>query len=125
MHEKIRGYAIRALLIIEEIGYPPVTEGGASLFFQLVNAPRYEKHAMILTSNCGFAQWGEIFGDPVVATVLLDRLLHHTMVIQIEGSGYRLREQTNLVPQHVRTHTDIVPPLVPKRRGRPPRSQRG
>jgi len=52
------------------------------LFFQLVNA-RYEKGAMILTSNLGFAEWGDVFGDAVVATALLDRLLHHAVVIQI------------------------------------------
>ena len=62
--------------------------GGGNLFFQLVNA-RYEKGAMILTSNRGFAEWGEVFGDPVVAIALLDRLLHHAVVIQIEGSSYR------------------------------------
>jgi hypothetical protein len=47
---------------------------------------RYERGAMILTSNRGFAEWGEVCGDPVVATALLDRLLHHAVVIQIEGS---------------------------------------
>ena len=72
------------LLIVDEIGYLPVVPGGGNLFFQLVNA-RYEKGAMILTSNRGFAEWGEVFGDPVVATALLDRLLHHAVVIQIEG----------------------------------------
>jgi hypothetical protein len=56
-----------------------VIPGGGNLFFQLVNA-RYEKGAMILTSNRGFAEWGEIFGDPVVAAALLDRLLHHAVV---------------------------------------------
>ena len=81
--------------------------------FQLVNA-RYEKGAMILTSNCGFAQWGEIFGDPVVATALLDRLLHHAIVIQIEGSSYRLREHSDLIPQHVRTNAEIMPPPLPR-----------
>ena len=60
------------------------------VFFQLVNA-RYEKGAMILTSNRGFGEGGEIFGDSVVATALLDRLLHHAVVIQIERSSYRLR----------------------------------
>src|SRR6201989_114837 len=59
-----------------------------NLFFQLVNA-RYEKGAMILTSNRGFAEWGEMFGDSVVATALLDRLLHHAVVVQIEGASYR------------------------------------
>ena len=74
--------------------HPP---GGGNLFFQLVNA-RYEKGAMILTSNRGFAEWGEVFGDPVVATALLDRLLHHAIVVQIEGSSYRLRQHADLVP---------------------------
>uniref|UniRef100_UPI0024909BF7 IS21-like element helper ATPase IstB n=1 Tax=Roseovarius nanhaiticus TaxID=573024 RepID=UPI0024909BF7 len=83
--EKIRFYMRAALLIVDEIGYLPITPGGANLFFQLVNA-RYEKGAMILTSNRGFAEWGEVFGDPVVATALLDRLLHHAVVIQIEGA---------------------------------------
>ena len=54
---------------------------------------------MILTSNRGFAEWGEVFGDPVVATALLDRLLHHAVVIQIEGSSYRLREHADLLPE--------------------------
>ena len=56
---------------------------------------------MILTSNRGFAEWGEIFGDPVVATALLDRLLHHAVVIPIEGSSYRLRQHAPLVPEHI------------------------
>jgi hypothetical protein len=74
---------------------------GGNLFFQPVNA-RYEKGATILTSNRGFAEWGEVFGDPVVATALLDRLLHHDIVIQIEGSSYRLRQHADLVPEHIR-----------------------
>jgi DNA replication protein DnaC len=78
-------YARASLLVIDEISFLPIPPVGANLFFQLVNA-RYEKGAMILTSNCGFAEWGEIFGDPVVATALLDRLLHHAVVVQIEGA---------------------------------------
>ena len=74
LREKIRFFCRFALLIVDEIGYLPVIPGGGNLFFQLVNA-RYEKGAMILTSNRGFAEWGEVFGDPVVATALLDRLL--------------------------------------------------
>jgi IstB-like ATP binding protein len=102
-------------------GCLPVVPDGGSLFFQLVNA-RYEKGAMILTSNRGFAEWGEIFGDPVVATALLDRLLHHAVVIQIEGSSYRLRQHAELVPEHIRSKALITPPLPgppPRRRGRP------
>lgn len=120
--EKIRFYARTALLIVDEIGYLPITTGGANLFFQLVNA-RYEKGAMILTSNRGFAEWGEVFGDPVVATALLDRLLHHAVVVQIEGASYRLRRHADLIPEHVRANAPITPPPPPKRRGRPPKNR--
>jgi DNA replication protein DnaC len=124
LREKIRYFCRFALLIVDEIGYLPVTSGGGNLFFQLVNA-RYEKGAMILTSNRGFAEWGEIFGDPVVATALLDRLLHHAVVFQIEGSSYRLREHADLLPEHVRTKANIqstpIPPTL-RRRGRPPKN---
>ena len=124
LREKIRFFCRFALLIVDEIGYLPVIPGGGNLFFQLVNA-RYERGAMILTSNRGFAEWGEVFGDPVVATALLDRLLHHAVVIQIEGSSYRLRTHADLVPEHIRSNALIQPPAVtppPKRRGRPPKN---
>jgi DNA replication protein DnaC len=119
--ERIRFYARPALLIVDEIGYLPITAGGANLFFQLVNA-RYEKGATILTSNRGFAEWGEVFGDAVVATALLDRLLHHAVVVQIEGASYRLRAHADLMPAHTRTHAAITPPPPPRRRGRPPKN---
>src|SRR3954464_3848770 len=119
LREKIRFFCRFALLIVDEIGYLPVVPGGGNLFFQLVNA-RYERGAMILTSNRGFAEWGEVFGSPVVATALLDRLLHHAVVVQIEGSSFRLRQHAELVPEHVRTKAIIQPPPAPKRRGRPP-----
>ena len=120
LRDKIRFFCRAALLIVDEIGYLPVIPDGGSLFFQLVNA-RYERGAMILTSNRGFAEWGEIFGDPVVATALLDRLLHHAVVIQIEGSSYRLRQHAELVPEHIRSKALITPPLPapPRRAGRP------
>lgn len=119
LRERIRFLCRSSLLVVDEIGYLPVTPGGGNLFFQLVNA-RYEKGAMVLTSNRGFAEWGDVFGDPVVATALLDRLLHHAVVVQIEGSSYRMREHAALVPEHVRTSATINPPPAPKRRGRPP-----
>jgi len=118
LRERLRFLARASLLVVDEIGYLPVVPGGGNLFFQLVNA-RYEKGAMILTSNRGFAEWGEVFGDPVVATALLDRLLHHAVVIQIEGSSYRLRQHAALVPENVRSRSFTNPPQ-PKRRGRPP-----
>jgi DNA replication protein DnaC len=119
LRARIRFLSAFALLIVDEIGYLPVVPGGGNLFFQLVNA-RYEKGALILTSNRGFAEWGEVFGDPVVATALLDRLLHHAVVVQIDGSSYRLRQHGDLVPEHVRSKALITPPPAPKRRGRPP-----
>ena len=124
LRERIRYFCRFALLIVDEIGYLPVVPGGGNLFFQLVNA-RYEKGAMILTSNRGFAEWGEIFGDSVVATALLDRLLHHAVVLQIEGSSYRLREHADLLPEHIRAKANIqtapIPPTL-RRRGRPPKN---
>ncbi|MGE3987449.1 IS21-like element helper ATPase IstB [Pseudorhodoplanes sp.] len=119
LRERIRFLARASLLVVDEIGYLPVVPGGGNLFFQLVNA-RYEKGAMILTSNRGFAEWGEVFGDQVVATALLDRLLHHAVVIQIEGSSYRMRQHADLVPETVRPRTIVTPQAGPKRRGRPP-----
>jgi DNA replication protein DnaC len=121
LHERIRFFCRPSLLIVDEIGYLPVVHGGGNLFFQLVNA-RYERGAMILTSNRGFAEWGEVFGDPVVATALLDRLLHHAIVIQIEGSSYRLRQHAELMPEHVRSKALITPPAVARPRGRPPKN---
>src|SRR5437588_5374902 len=118
LRERIRWFCRASLLIVDEIGYLPVVQGGGNLIFQLVNA-RYERGAMILTSHRGFAEWGEVFGDPVVATALLDRLLHHAVVIQIEGSRYRLSQHAALVPENVRSPS-LTHPSQPKRRGRPP-----
>jgi hypothetical protein len=125
LRERIRWFCRSVLLIVDEIGYLPVVAGGGNLFFQLVNA-RYERGAMILTSNRGFAEWGDVFGDPVVATALLDRLLHHAVVIQIEGSSYRLRQHADLMPEHLRSKALINPPFpaaLPRRRRRSPKLQ--
>jgi DNA replication protein DnaC len=115
---RVRYFNRAAVLIVDEVGYLPVSPSGANLFFQLVNA-RYERGAMILTSNRGFKDWGEIFGDNVIAAALLDRLLHHAIVIEIEGNSYRLREHAELVPESMqgKRQEGIKPP--PKRRGRP------
>ena len=80
------------VLILDEIGYLPLTREDASLFFRLV-ARRYEKAAIVLTSNKSFVDWGEIFGDPILATAILDRLLHHATTINIKGESYRLKEK--------------------------------
>ena len=121
LRERVRYLSRHGLLIVDEIGYLPVGSSGGNLFFQLVNAC-YERTAMILTSNRGFAEWGEIFGDAVVATALLDRLLHHAVVIQIEGSSYRLREHAQLLPEHMRSRVAAATsaqPATKPRRGRP------
>lgn len=113
---RLRFLSRPAVLIVDEVGYLPLEPGGANLFFQLVNA-RYEKGAMILTSNRGFRDWGEVFGDNVIAAALLDRLLHHAVVIEIEGSSYRLREHAHLMPESLTATTEPTPPK--RRRGRP------
>ena len=82
MEEKLKAFIIPKLLIIDEIGYVPVDTHGAHLLFQLISR-RYEKGSIVLTSNRGFSQWGEIFGDSIIATAILDRLLHHSMVINM------------------------------------------
>jgi hypothetical protein len=77
---------------------------------------------MILTANSSFAEWAEIFGDPLVATALLDRLLHYAVVVQIKGASYRLRHHADLIPEDTRLHATITPPPPPKRRGRQPKN---
>lgn len=92
LEERLKSYQLPKLLIIDEIGYIPIDRQGANLFFQLVSR-RYEKGAMILTSNQSFSKWGEVFGDPVIATAILDRILHHSSVVNIKGESYRLKEK--------------------------------
>jgi DNA replication protein DnaC len=80
------------LLIIDEIGYLPLSQLEASLFFRLV-VRRYERASMIITSNKSFLDWGETFNDPVLATAILDRLLHYSTTLNIKGESYRLKEK--------------------------------
>jgi DNA replication protein DnaC len=120
LRERLRFLCRPQLLIVDEIGYLPVISGGGNLFFQLVNA-RYERGAMILTSNRGFAEWGDVFGGTGVATALLDRLLHHAVVVQIEGASYRLRRHADLIPDNARNRPINTSQPQPRRRGRPPK----
>jgi len=80
------------ILIIDELGYLGLDRPRANLFFQLINRC-YERTSVIITANKGFNQWGEIFGDEVIASAVLDRLLHHGHIIAIQGASYRIREK--------------------------------
>jgi DNA replication protein DnaC len=92
LEERLGFYAKPKLLIIDELGYLPFEPDAAHLFFQLVSR-RYERGSMLITSNRSVGEWGTVFGDAVVATAILDRLLHHSHVITIRGDSYRLREK--------------------------------
>lgn len=91
------------VLILDEMGYLPMTREEASLFFRLINR-RYERASTILTSNKSFMDWGEIFGDQVIATAVLDRLLHHSTTLNIKGESYRLKDKrkAGLVPTAIK-----------------------
>jgi DNA replication protein DnaC len=78
------------LVIVDEVGYIPFEQDAANLFFQLVSS-RYEHASLILTSNLPFARWGDVFGDQVVASAMIDRIVHHAEVVTLKGSSYRLK----------------------------------
>jgi len=89
---RMKVYSSTKLLVVDEVGYLPLDSLGSSLFFQLISA-RYERGSIILTSNKVFGEWGELLGDPVLATAVLDRLLHHAHIINIRGNSYRLKDR--------------------------------
>lgn len=88
---KQKAYLTSSLMVVDEVGYLPIDSQEAYLFFQLISY-RYERNSTIITSNKSFGDWQELFGDPVIATAILDRLLHHCKVVNIKGSSYRLRK---------------------------------
>ena len=85
-----RSYHKSSLVIVDEVGYTPIDRDECNLFFRFI-ANRYERASTIITSNKVFSDWTELFHDPVIVTAFLDRLLHHSVVINIRGSSYRLR----------------------------------
>lgn len=91
LETRLKHYARYKLLIIDEIGYLPIDEDDAKLFFQLIDM-RYEKKSTIFTTNASFKSWGEIFQDPRLANAILDRILHHATVVNIVGDSYRLKD---------------------------------
>jgi DNA replication protein DnaC len=92
LDRRMRVYLAPKLLVIDEMGYLPLDEMGATIFFQLVSA-RYERGSIIVTSNKSYGEWGSIFGDSIIATAILDRLLHHSTTVNIRGESYRLKER--------------------------------
>ena len=90
--DKLMSYSRLHLLVIDELGYMPVTREQANLLFQLISV-RYEGGSIILTSNYNFDEWGKIFDDTVVASAILDRLVHHSKIFFITGSSYRLKNK--------------------------------
>ena len=95
LSHRLKTLIFPALLVVDELGYLPISRTGAMLFFQLMSR-RYERASTVLTSNKGFEEWGEIFGDDVMATALIDRLVHHCHIVNIRGNSYRMRQHTDL-----------------------------
>lgn len=89
---KLRSYLRPSVLVVDEVGYQPLERAEANLVFQVISK-RYEKGSIILTSNKTFSEWGQVFGDEVLATAILDRLLHHCDVVAINGPSYRLKNR--------------------------------
>jgi DNA replication protein DnaC len=92
---RLKTLSFSSLMIVDEIGYLPISRTGAMLFFQVM-ARRYERASTVLTSNKSFEEWGDIFGDAVMAAALIDRLLHHCHIVNIRGNSYRLRQHAEL-----------------------------
>ncbi len=90
--DQIAFYAKPKLLVIDELGYLPLEKQTANLFFQLVSR-RYERGSMLITTNQTITQWGHVFGDEVIAAAVLDRVLHHSHVLVIQGDSFRLRQK--------------------------------
>ena len=91
LDDRIKHFNKYKLLIIDELGYLPIDHEDSKLFFQLINK-RYEKKSTIITTNINFSEWDGVFGDPVIANAILDRILHHANVINISGKSYRLKD---------------------------------
>jgi DNA replication protein DnaC len=90
LEAELRRLGFVPLLVVDEVGYIPFDPEAANLMFSLVSS-RYERASMIVTSNKPFSAWGETFGDDVVATAMIDRLVHHAELVALKGDSYRLR----------------------------------
>jgi hypothetical protein len=113
----MRFYAGPTLLVIDELGYLPLPAEAASALFQVVSQ-RYLKTSIVITTNRGVGAWGDILGDTTVAAAMLDRLLHRSIVINLDGESYRLRDPTTPPPKPC-----AAPPPAPANRYADNRSQ--
>jgi DNA replication protein DnaC len=127
----LRRYYQSPVIIIDELGYLPLNREESNLFFQFISY-HYERHSLIITSNKGFKDWGEIFGDKVIAAAILDRLLHHSHIVNIKGSSYRLKDKLSHFDEYKRSakpedlsrisytiEEHELLPIKAKKRGRP------
>lgn len=96
IHAFLKFYSGYRVLIIDELGYMPIDNDAANLFFQLV-ARRYERNSTIVTTNMPFSKWNEVFGSATPANAVLDRLLHHSLIISIKGPSYRLKDKREYI----------------------------
>jgi DNA replication protein DnaC len=92
LEAELRRLSFVPLIVVDEVGYIPFDPAAANLMFSLVSA-RYERASMIVTSNKPFSAWGEIFGDEITATAMIDRLVHHAEILSLKGDSYRLRDK--------------------------------
>jgi DNA replication protein DnaC len=95
LSQRLKTLVFPSLLVVDELGYLPISRTGAMLFFQLMSR-RYETASTVLTSNKGFEDWGEVFGDDVLASALIDRLVHHCHIVNIRGNSFRMRQHADL-----------------------------
>jgi len=99
LEARLKHYSKYKVLVIDEIGYLPIDQLGANLFFQLITK-RYEKTSTIITTNQPFSKWGDVFSDMTLANAILDRLLHHSHVIKIIGPSYRTKDVYDYIKEN-------------------------
>ncbi|MGI6488053.1 MAG: ATP-binding protein [Syntrophothermaceae bacterium] len=94
--QKIKRIISSDLVIIDEIGFVPISREEANLFFQLISQ-LYEQTSLIITSNKGFDDWAELMGDPVITTAILDRIVHHSEIFNLTGESYRIKHRISIL----------------------------
>lgn len=103
LETRLKFFAKYKLLIIDEVGFLPLDSESSNLLFQLITK-RYEKHSTIITTNKSLSRWGEIFGDNVLANAILDRLIHHSHIINITGKSYRTKDKMSMIEDEDHTN---------------------